>query len=491
MKLILCSRERSENAISELRKILHNEDYRVICDFTDISIPDSVILDWYSKEYLRQYYDMIRNAEKISFLFHDFILDTADNKYIIQMEQKALNEKNWALCKAINEVKIEINILMQNMIMDSMPFEVQLESTDFCNANCIMCSHFYKNGNLFITDNAALIDRLAPIYPYLRTVYLHGNGEPFLVKGMEEYLNHLAEYDIHFTTNTNLSVVTDQMLVTLKNHFSDLNISCDSGNKKTYEYIRRNLKFEKFVENCKKVRRGCPELYMRMWSIVMRQNVFSLSETVEFAADLGFDEIVFTQLSTNTMLENQKDTMVLYPQILRQQLDIARKFGERLNIKVTAPDILEAFDLSEYEIQKKMFDSEPLFRNENDFYDLYRKIRSMSNLILDKKISSEKPSIYSLECSFMGICDWCVERPFIALNGDVSVCCINRNLKIGNIYKSSFEDIWNSPQMQYFRKFFYNGKLPSVCSGCEFMMQNSLHHLKILDWKDELRRKQL
>ena len=82
------------------------------------------------------------------------------------------------------------------------------------------------------------------------------------------------------------------------------------------------------------------------------------------------------------------------------------------------------------------------------------------------------------ECE--GICEWCIEKPYIDLNGDVFVCCINSSYKVGNIFKSdSFMDIWNNETYQRIRELFYEGRLPGFCDNCQFILNGSLRKLSV------------
>ena len=58
---------------------------------------------------------------------------------------------------------------------------MQIEMTNRCNANCIMCIHFYLDikGASDISDT--IMNRLDSILPYCETVMLNGDGEPFYV----------------------------------------------------------------------------------------------------------------------------------------------------------------------------------------------------------------------------------------------------------------------------------------------------------------------
>lgn len=473
--VLLCSAERKNQAVILLKKHMNQVPIDVALSVETLRADDTIIIDWDSRQTLRKNYSQLQQARKLYFLFTSALIDLDDEGLILTMEKNALEHQDWMLCKTINEAKIEISMINREIKLKSYPMEIQLESTDICNARCIMCNHFYKNGTHPLRQQAEIVQKLTSLLPYLRTVFLHGNGEPFMVPNIKEYLSVFARYKIKFATNSNLSIVNSDILDALRENFTELNVSCDAADKMTYEYIRQGLSFETFVENCKRVRAECPNLYMRMMSITMRQNIKSLPSIVSFAADLGFNEIVFTELSTDARLENEEDTMTHYPFIAKKYLQEAISVGAEKGIAVRVPEI-RIDDIPENaESELVEFGRTEIFKSKNKLEAL--RSRLSGNITYKEKEFAEYdfeklPDL--VDCTFTGICDWCVQRPYVDLDGNVSICCINQYVRIGNVFDESFEDIWNGIPVQNIRRMFYEGKLPHFCSGCEFLIQGML-----------------
>lgn len=473
--VLLCSDDRRDHAIKLLERYMNQMPIDVILSVENICEKDCVIIDWESRLILRKDYFQLHKVRNLYFLFSSALIDINDEKLILGMEQTALFNQDWMLCKTINEAKTEISMIRRETKLTSYPMEIQLESTDVCNARCVMCNHFYKNGTHPIRQQFGVVHKLNNILPYLRTIFLHGNGEPFMVPNIKEYLFAFSKYMIKFATNSNLSIVNDDILEVLRGNFTELNVSCDAADRDTYEYIRRGLSFDKFIENCKTVRLSCPNLYMRMMSIAMRQNIQSLPDIVRLAAELGFDEIVFTELSTDTRLDNEEDTMTHYPFIAKKYLQLAIAVGQKQGIKVRVPEIRVDEIPENEEAEWAEFNRIKLFKTKREL-DVLRQKLARNSSYQEKKFAEydfEKlPDL--VKCKFIGICDWCIQRPYIDLDGNVSVCCINQYIRIGNIFELTFEEIWNGLPIQNIRKMFYGGKLPHFCSGCEFLIQGML-----------------
>lgn len=473
--VLLCSAERRSQAVILLEKYKGQMPIEVVLSVETISEDDSVVIDWDSRQMLRKSYSKLQKVRKLFFLFLSALIDIDDENLIFNMEKNALEQQDWMLCKTINEAKIESSMIKREIRLNSYPTEIQLESTDICNARCIMCNHFYKNGTHPLRQQSEIVQKLTNLLPYLRTVFLHGNGEPFMVPNIKDYLSEFSKYKIKFATNSNLSIVNMDIIDALRENFTELNVSCDAADKVTYEYIRQGLSFEAFVENCKMVRAECPNLHMRMMSITMRQNIQSLPDIVSFAAELGFNEIVFTELSTDVRLENEEDTMTHYPFIAKKYLQKAISKGIEKGIVVRVPEIRIDDVPENAESELVEFNRTEIFKNKDELDALHSRL-SGNNTYKEKEFAEydfEKlPDL--VDCTFTGICDWCVQRPYVDLDGNVSICCINQYVRIGNIFDASFEDIWNGMPIQHIRRMFYEGKLPHFCSGCEFLIQGML-----------------
>ena len=392
--------------------------------------------------------------------------------------QSSVKESTWI--KYRNILKCNVVPRLGNKNLSEIDYSVV---STFCN-RCIMCNHFYKNGTHPLRQQSEIVQKLTNLLPYLRTVFLHGNGEPFMVPNIKDYLSVFSKYKIKFATNSNLSIVNMDIIDALRENFTELNVSCDAADKVTYEYIRQGLSFEAFVENCKMVRAECPNLHMRMMSITMRQNIRSLPDIVSFAAELGFNEIVFTELSTDVRLENEEDTMTHYPFIAKKYLQKAISKGIEKGIVVRVPEIRIDDVPENAESELVEFNRTEIFKNKDELDALHSRL-SGNNTYKEKEFAEydfEKlPDL--VDCTFTGICDWCVQRPYVDLDGNVSICCINQYVRIGNIFDASFEDIWNGMPIQHIRRMFYEGKLPHFCSGCEFLIQGMLECICFVDIK--------
>lgn len=399
-----------------------------------------------------EFYKLVCNlGSKYGIAFYNdaFISDVDNTATLDDALGVAIKNKNWEICKGINQFYLMGDIIRKRNVLKSNPSKLQIETTDLCNAKCIMCSHAYDDGTGIDILRSGIIERLESILPFIKFIVLHGNGEPFLKKDIADYLRRMSQYGVKFITNTNLSIITDELIPFLQTSFAELNVSCDGHTASLYEHIRKGLSFERFVNNARRVREECPDLCMKMSVVVMRQNMKYMPEIVDFAADLGFDEIVFNQLCVDEKNNNLQDAAYFYPNELKKYTNMAKNKGKAREILVTVSDMLDSKDIESATMQ-----------NHNSI----------------------------IQCN--GICDWVVECPYIDLRGNVSVCCINQKIYLGNLFTDSFNSIWNGASYKKIRAEFNCGTLPSPCIGCDFLNQKRLRYLSAEEYGFQLIKKE-
>lgn len=448
---------------------------------TDKSTYDRVyVISWMGRESYRNQYPSLRD-KTVWFWVRGMILHGPEE--VKTHLSKALEEENWQLVKSINDVLREYDLIERKKELYCYPSEMQIESTNVCNAKCIMCSHSYDHNQNAGFIDTGFLDSIRSILPYLRIVYLHGNGEPFLNQAIPEIIAEMARYEIRFMTNTNLSILTDEILDCIKEHFEALNVSCDGATKETFEMIRKNLKFDVFCENCRRVKAYCPDLYMTMTVVSMRQNVKELPQMVELAAELGFQQIVFSQLCPDVLIGNQMDALEHYPNVAQYYYKEAVKKGADLGLKVVVPGNVdhhifsqEAFE-EELELLKEGLCQElakvPAKIQQNTESPTESVAGSFPQMLQQPK----QPEVDAPACQVRGICDWVIKRPYINLEQKVNLCCISQMRTMGDLKQQIFDEIWNGQTYQNIRQMFLDGLLPDVCQGCEFLLQGTLEHM--------------
>lgn len=416
--------------------------------------------------------------------FKDNYIDFEDIFVLINLRENYKEKEDFVSAKDINQLINEIEVFEKKDIFKSFPQSLQIESTSFCNAECIMCRHFYQKNTNARSLEIEIVKELSSALPYVFDVVINGYGEPFLSATLNEQMELYRHYACNITTNTNLSFVNEQIIEWINSMFRQIEISCDGASKKTFEEIRKNLSFNKFIKNLKLLREKCPDVLIRFSVVAMRQNIQELNAIVELAKEFGVYLITFVNIGTDVIIRNQADSIYNYPAAFWHAFEEAKKTGKKYGIIIDTPYIEAdeyALDSRNQKRELKMIaDSLRSFELDQD------KVRARYNEFLNKKNSPKHWHESDTDIVCEGICDWLVNRCYIDLEGEVFPCCTNHKKSMGNLHNEGLFQIWNGAEYVKMRKIFHSGKIPGSCLGCSHIVDRKLHLLHLTD--DELNR---
>lgn len=251
------------------------------------------------------------------YLYHfGNIVRADDEKGLLDLLEDAIRQGNWKRAKGINDLLIDINFIYRKAVLSSMPDYLQIETTSFCNAKCIMCSHYFNDNRGAAHLGNSTIEHMEDALQLSRTISLNGMGEPFISDRLLYQIDYYASMGNKIVTNTNLSVLDEGLIDRINKHFEWIEVSCDGATKETYESIRKNLSFDTFLKNLFVLKEKCPHVRKHIATVVMRQNVHEMPELVKLACDAGASIITFMTLNSNIVIQNQKDEMRFFPKVL-------------------------------------------------------------------------------------------------------------------------------------------------------------------------------
>lgn len=405
-------------------------------------------------------------------------------------EERRVYERlgQFAQVKALNREIEDLEIQGKKTEVSYYPANLQIEHTDKCNAACIMCSHYFTRNHGTAFSGKRLTERLEPVLPGVARITLQGMGEPFLHPNIISIIKKYQSYGIRMTCSTNASVMSRELAGLIHQAFYDINISCDACTAETYEKIRRGLKFSRFLENVRLLRSIGKELRMQMAVVIMRQNIHELPGIVTLAAELGFQAVTVMDVTTQTLLENDQDSLRNYPAVAAHYIREAERIAGELGIDCALPNYLTKLAKpgsfqEEWELMQKIEDKEAAFAD--DLYKRYEKSGFYHPLIWGDLENFAVPGRY--HCT--GICKMAAEHPFIDIQGNVFLCCTSWMHSVGNIYEDGgFWGVWNGPVMQRIRELFYAGNLPKYCEGCVFLRDEMVTGIRVTDVDEDFYR---
>lgn len=348
--------------------------------------------------------------------------------------------------------------------VDFYPAYIQIEQTSRCNAECIMCNHFYL-GNRGCNDiDLSVIEKIEPILPYCETIMLNGDGEPFLCHSIEQNIRCFRKYGVKIGTNTNLSFVPDEIWPFFSDTFEFLNISCDGATRETFEMIRQGLKWKTFLGNLARLNSIAPLLKKNFDCVVSKQNVQELSDIVKLAVEYGVRSVRFRRLGVNPCIGNETDQVEYYHSILMDSLTAAQCIGKSLGVEVSYPNYKAASQQFILPSREEMTDE--LIKRKK------KSVNAMKNASLEDDYCSEAVTTrdWNKDIWFSGKkCKWAIERCYIDIRGNVTTCCFNMKKHMGSLKNLSFDEIWNGAEYVEFRKLMAKHLLPDFCKNCNWI----------------------
>lgn len=400
-----------------------------------------------------------------------------DAETVAAKRDGALREGSLERARALNAALIGLEAHQGLARVRSFPRVLQVETTSFCNARCIMCRHSYAANEGARHASVELFEKLGGALPYVEGVVLHGLGEPLLNPNLGGILSFLSARRILVSTNTNLSVVPCDLLERFASSFHSLKVSCDGASARVFESIRRGLSFETFSENLMAVRDVLPQTRLVLAVTVMRQNAGELPRLVELAAEARFDAVEFTEMAPDPFVGNFVDAPGRCARSVAVGLQEAVAVGEALGVRTHVPRryLCDEMPAEKDAACARSFAADGFYR---ELGERYRDSASAwegplaANAVLGDLLDAPGMS---------GVCDWTVEKAYVDLGGGVHPCCSAFQQMVepfGNLFDEPFETIWNNGRYRSLRSAFYSARSPRVCAGCGMASSGSLGLLR-------------
>lgn len=132
------------------------------------------------------------------------------------------------------------------------PHTIAIESSAFCNANCLLCTRKVMKRKLGVMSNKLYCSLIEQIKQHPRTrLYLSGFGEPLMDKNLADKVAFAKdagiEYVGFFTNGSLLTPKRAQELV--EAGLTAIDVSIDGATPETYNAIRPNLDFDVVINN--------------------------------------------------------------------------------------------------------------------------------------------------------------------------------------------------------------------------------------------------
>ena len=323
----------------------------------------------------------------------------------------------------VNLVHISLSALRERhpAKVNYLPPCLFIEITNRCNLSCSTCPlgtelayKGYNKADISFEQFKKIINEI----PSLVYVTLQGIGEPLLNKDIVRMVEYCSRRGIATYINTNGTILTElksrELIIA---GLSNLSISINAFNEEIFALTRSGTQIKKIIENIKRLIEIKKELgkkkpVISFRSILMRETLPYMEELIFKSDELRID-VLYIQLFMTIIA----DKGLIKSALEKKEIEEFTKKLEEWKKKVRLRIITESFG---------------------------------------------KSSNNSGQCNL----PWF--SPNITAEGFVTPCCTISNpsiLNTGNIFETSFKEIWNSTKFIDFRAGFYD-KQPEACIGC-------------------------
>jgi len=327
----------------------------------------------------------------------------------------------------------DIEIIQKKTVIKSKVKRLWVTLTSRCNIRCRTCGLWSSPWDI----PRKTVDEVIALYPYLeRLVWL--GGEVFLC----EYFDEMFEKALPFP-QLQQQIITNGVILNqkwieriIRAQNTELTFSVDGTTKEVYEHIRVGAKFEKLITNIKlanKIKQEtCSKTPLRMNTVIMKSNYRQLEDFIELAKELGFCQLSIMALH----FDQDPEENILYSHVDPKALEYVTEAIPRIRQKAKLYNI-------DLDILLPTLESD------------CQKSKGRNQ---DKPPVQLPPAkaLQSLHCKmpwkYMFICD----KGTTYLTGS----CVK---PIGNIYKNSLDEIWNSPEAQGYRENMLKNEFKDIC----------------------------
>ena len=323
------------------------------------------------------------------------------------------------------------------------PRVVFIEVTNRCNLLCETCPRTFFTREPLKTLSFDEFVSIANHFPEMRRAVLHGIGEPLLNRELPRMIRYLRDRDVEVLFNSNGTLLTPRWQEGLvRSGLDEFRCSIDGATAATYARMRGADVLHKIKEGLTglvqaKTRLEADAPRISIWCVATTENLKELPDLVRMAAHIGVHEVYLQRIT-------------FFSQEPQDQFGMAR-----------------------YE--------NTVFGQDNDEQEeIVTECEALSvELGIDFRASGARDPRQSLSAARSA--DWrpwreCL-RPwttaYVTANRNCLPCCISpfatndyESLILGNLFASSFAELWNSQPYREFRADFFSNHPHKACAGC-------------------------
>ncbi|RLE60396.1 MAG: radical SAM protein [Thermoprotei archaeon] len=388
----------------------------------------------------------------------------------------------------------------------SYPRVLQIEPTNKCNLNCIMCvRNTWHNEQLRDLDYKTYTRLIDESVNRLKRIALYGFGEPLVnhrFENMVSYARTILGDSVKILTVTNGTMfVEDRARKILDAGIDEIAFSIETFDKLKLYRIRIGAENYDVLTNLRELLRLKKEYDVRVGiaTVIMRSNYKELPKMVLEAANMGVDFIVFSHLvpyyesmvSEMAYTLASKQAIMMIEKLGVEVEDLGRKAvydvlsqiysGRSTGAKVQYLLLWKKLSEKNYSINPDIV--KDVLQKKRFLNDVEKTLEEARKIAKEKGIEARIPSVYAdannRSCPYIN-----EDAAMVTAAGDVVPCMdfayahplyVNGHVKwikkivFGNLREKNMEEIWNSQRFVEFRKVRKNmSKTIPWCADCPF-----------------------
>lgn len=286
------------------------------------------------------------------------------------------------------------------------PIYMEISASGACNQRCTYCGLDFMEYQKRYLDASILKKRLSEMGSLgLKSVMYAGEGEPLLHKQITDIINHTKKSGIDVGITTNAVLLKEELAEKILGDVEWIKVSINGATRDTYAKIHRTkpTDFDSVIKNLsyavKIKRQNGYKCAMGMQLVLLPENQHEVLHLTELARNIGMDYLVIKPYSQHLLSKTDK-----YKNI---------KYSDYLHLS----DTLTKFNTNEFSV---IFRAHTMKKWDNARRNYSR----------------------------------CLALPFwsyMDAGGNIWGCSVylgNERFHYGNIYESSFQEIWEGDKRQ-------------------------------------------
>ena len=223
--------------------------------------------------------------------------------------------------------------------VDVYPIYAEFSPIGTCNHRCTYCGLDYMKYQPRYLDTDLVKKRLTEMAGLgLKSIMYAGEGEPFLHKDIVEIINHTKACGIDVAVTSNGVLFTEKIFTKTLPSISWIKISCNAATSKTYNTIHRGKKndFAIVIKNIAEAvafrKRENIHSTIGMQLILLPENVHEAVALALTAKEIGADYLVIKSYSQHLKSITQRYKEFKYSDYLHLDEELRKVSGDGFNV---------------------------------------------------------------------------------------------------------------------------------------------------------------